>query len=119
MRGAHMESRDESSTIIIYKSMTPELGLKILVEKTRALTKNVNEIWLLRESREAGMLTVQFLPKNGKSGLIRLCLTNEGWKNANDNVVNELKSQMIKVDVTTINDLAANNMESLIVVIND
>lgn len=92
-----MESRSTNG-VIIYKKMPPEEGDKILIETAEKLKNTITnenipaqqKWWLLRESREAGCLTLQTIKYNNdtnkfESSMARFMLCNHGWILINEN----------------------------------
>lgn len=110
-----MDSHNKAESIIIYKQMAPEVGLAELKKKIG----DRDYVWLLRESRVDGMLTVQVARRNKSGGsLHRLCLTGDGWKDAStDALVAALRPQMIEVGLANIKEIAGEQLGSLFVAI--
>lgn len=81
-----MESRSTDG-VIVFKQMSPEECEKILIEAIEKLKNNIShqqKLWLLRESREPGCLTLQAISYNNdskkyESSMARFALCNDGW----------------------------------------
>lgn len=73
----------EQAQPVIYKVMSPAVGVNELRQRMVETMREV--MWLARESRIPGMLTIQIEStgrENAISGNFRYALTNKGWENA-------------------------------------
>ena len=109
-----MRSSQDQSNIIIYKAM----ALGVATAELQKKIGNRDYVWLLRESREPGMLTVQSLTKNKTAKAHRYCLTKDGWKDASTKeLIAALKPSMIEVKISNIEEVARQHIDSLFDVI--
>lgn len=93
----------------IYAKMTPQQGYKILLDKIRS---DQHQLWLIRESRQEGMLTVDVITRiHGKPqpSSYRFALTPERWVMVQSD--EQVKAVQGKISVKA--DVAANVAESL------
>ncbi len=87
---------------IIFKKMSPAASIKKL--------KKAGEIWLLRESRQEGCLTVSYLLPNNKSNNLRFALINGAWELANNDNVLKIK----RANVSLFNENLMTDVENLL-----
>src|ERR1700676_2319000 len=96
---------DQLKDVYIYGKISPEAGyekLNTYLKKVGEdfLKKTNNALWLLRESREHGKLTVDFMYwDNTKQDYIknskRLALTESGWEEVGGSEIEQYKNSIV------------------------